>query len=121
MAKSWTIVVWGREDLLSFSVELFLTRQKEWHVVSLSDEGNIEALILAIDKLNPNVVCIHQDNRTENSNLPMQLLQNHPGMKVITFSLQDNLIEVYSKHNIMVKSASDLISVVEMDTVKSAE
>lgn len=121
MTKSWTIVVWGREDLLSFSVELFLTKQKGWHVVSLSDEGNNEALILAIDKLHPDVVFIYQEDPSGNSNMPVQLSLNYPGLKVITFSLKNNLIEVYCKQNIMVKSTSDLISVVEMDTLKSTD
>jgi len=38
---------------------------------------------------------------------------------VITFSLQNNLMEVYGKQNIMVKSASDLIAAVEGDPIKS--
>lgn len=121
MTKSWTIVVWGREDLLSFSIELFLTKQKGWNVVSLPDEGNNEALILAIDKLHPDVVFIYQEDPSGNSDLPMQLSLNHPGLKVITFSLQNNIIEVYCKQNIMVNSTSDLISAVEMDTLKSTD
>lgn len=111
--NSKTIVLWGREDLLSTSVELFLTGQKGWNVVNISSEDDFEALIQAVDKVNPDVVILQQGNRAGNSNLPIKLLKDHPGLKVITVSLNDNLMEVYSKQNILIKSASDLISVVE--------
>jgi len=113
MVKSKTIVMWGREDLLSSSVELFLTNQKGWEVISISNEESFNALLEAVDKMHPDVVIIHQGDRSANSSLPMQLIQDHPGLKVITLSLQDNLMEVYSKQKILVKAASDLISVVE--------
>jgi len=113
MVKSKTIVMWGREDLLSSSVELFLTNQKGWEVISISNEESFNALLQAVDKMHPDVVIIHQGDRSANSSLPMQLIQDHPGLKVITLSLQDNLMEVYSKQKILVKAASDLISVVE--------
>lgn len=112
-------MLWGREDLLSFSVALILTNQTRWNVVSFSEEENFEGLIQAIDKLHPGVVFIYQEDRSSVSILPMKLIQDYPGLKVITFCLQDNLLEVYSKQNIIVESASDLISVIETDTVKS--
>jgi hypothetical protein len=118
MTKSRTIVLWGREDLLSSSVELFLSGQKGWRVVSISDEENLEALSLAVEKVHPDVVFIHQGDRSGDSHIPVSLLQKHPDLKVITFSLQNNLMEVYGKQNIMVKSASDLIAVVEADPIK---
>ena len=113
MVKPKTIVLWGREDLLSSSVELFLTAQKGWKVISISNEESFDALLLAVEKVHPNVVIIHQGDRSTNSSLPMQLIQDYPGLRVITMSLQDNLMEVYSKQKILVKAASDLISVVE--------
>jgi DNA-binding NarL/FixJ family response regulator len=113
MMKSKTIVLWGREDLLSSSVELFLTAQKGWKVINISNEENFDALLLAVDKAHPDVVILQQGDRAGNSNLPIKLLQDHPGLRVITVNLNDNLMEVYSKQNILVKSASDLISVVE--------
>ena len=113
MTKSKTIVLWGREDLLSSSVELFLTAQKGWEVISISNEEGFNALLQAVDKVHPEVVIIHQGDRSANSSLPMQLIQDYPGLKVITVNLQNNLMEVYSKQNILVKAASDLVSVVE--------
>lgn len=121
MTKSKTIVLWGREDLLSSSVELFLTAQKGWRVVSISDEENFEALILAVSKVHPDVVIIQQGSRSSNSYPLMKLIQDHPGLRVITVSLNNNLMEVYSKQDILVKSASDLITVVEAAPVNLSQ
>ena len=118
--KSKTIVLWGREDLLSSSVELFLTDQKGWQVISISNEENFETLLEVIDKVNPDVVIVQQVDSSGNSNWPVNLIKDHPGLKLITVNLMDNMMEVYSKQNILVKSAFDLISVVETDPVSTS-
>jgi hypothetical protein len=114
--KPKTIVLWGLDDLLSSSVEFFLTIQKGWKVINISDEEHLDAMIQTVDRVNPDVVIIHQGKQNSNLNLPPILLQNHPGLKVITVSLDNNLMEVYSKQNILVRSAADLVSAVEADT-----
>ena len=78
-----------------------------------------DVLTRALDKLNPDVVIIYQGYCTENLNLPVDLFRNLPGLKVITLSPKDNLMEVYSKQNVVIKSASDLISMIEADSVRS--
>ncbi|MGB7874109.1 MAG: hypothetical protein WBL25_06970, partial [Anaerolineales bacterium] len=108
-------------DLLSSSVETFLTAQKGWRVVSISNEENFEALIQAVAKVHPDVVIIQQGDRSSNSYPLMKLIQDHPGLRVITVSLMDNLMGVYSKQDILIKSASDLIAVVDADPIKSTE
>ena len=113
--KQKTILLWGRGDLLSSSVELFLTNQKEWHVFNLPNDENTESLIKKVDELSPDVVIIHQWDRAGALNLPTNLLQGHPGLKVITVNPENDVLEVYSKQDIMVKSASDLISVIKAD------
>ena len=118
--KSKTIVLWGREDILSASVELFLTAQKGWKVVNISNEGTLDALIKAVDEVKPDVVIIPQGDHTDRLKLPTVLFDNHPKLKVITVSPDNNLMEVYSKQNILVTSALDLISAVEADPIKLA-
>ena len=115
--KSRTIVLWGREDLLSSSVELYLTTQKGWKVVNIPKEENLDVLSSTVDKLNPDVVILQQDDLVSNLNLPAILLHAHPGLRVITVSPHDNLMEVYSKQNILATTASDLLSVVETGEV----
>jgi len=118
MMRTRTIVLWGREDILSSSVEIVLTGQKGWNVVSISDEANFEALIMVVDKVHPDVVIIQQGDHSSNSYPLMKLIQDHPGLRVITVSLMDNMMEVYSKQDILISSASDLISVVGAEPIK---
>lgn len=115
--KSKTIVLWGREDLLSTSVELLLTAQKGWKVINISIEETLDALIKAMDEVKPDVVIIPQWDHANSLNLPTILLQDHPGLKVITVSANNNSMEVYSKQDIFISSAFDLISAVEADPI----
>jgi len=119
--KPKTIVFWGREDLLSSSVELLLTAQKEWHVINVTNEGGAETLMETLEKISSDVVIIHLEDRVRNSTLPSILLKNYPHLRVITVNPKDTLVEVYSKQCIVINSASDLISVIEADTVNSIE
>ena len=107
------ILLWGQDDLLSSSVKLFLTSQQGWEVVNIPQEENLEALIQAVDEAHPYVVLVHQGNCKHDPNLPIRLLKNHPELKVILFDLGKEMMEVYSKEDVLVKSASDLIAVVE--------
>lgn len=119
--ESKTILLWSREDLLSSSVELLLTAQKGWKVVNIPNDESLDALTKAVDKFHPDVVIIHQGDCGGDLNPPTALLRNHSGVKVIILSPKDNLIEIYSKQNVIVQSASDLISVVEADPIRSNE
>jgi len=110
---SKTILLWSQNDLLSSSVELFLSNQKGWEVISPSFEPNFEALVEIIDKIHPEVVIVQQGDSPSHLGLPAVLLQNYPWLKVITLNVNNNLVEVYCKQNILIKSASDLISVIE--------
>jgi len=107
------VVVWGREDLLSSSIEYFLATKEDWKVVSISNKEDLDALILAVETTHPDIVIILQGDHNGLTNLPLQLLQDHPAIKVITISLENNAMEVYSKQKIMVKQVSDLITVIE--------
>jgi len=113
ITKAKMVVVWGREDLLSSSIEYFLATKEDWKVVSISNKEDLDALILAVETTHPDIVIILQGDHNGLTNLPLQLLQDHPAIKVITISLENNAMEVYSKQKIMVKQVSDLITVIE--------
>ena len=116
MTKSKMIVVWGSEDLLSTSIEFFLATKEDWKVVNILNKEDQQALIQFVETSMPDIVIIHQGCHSVQSNLPLQLLQKYPALKVITISLENNMIEVLSKQKIMVKQASDLITVIENES-----
>ena len=105
--------MWGGEDILSSSIELFLAAKEDWKVVRISNNEDLDALLFAVSTAHPDIVIIHQGCPNDPTNLPLQLLQDHPAIKVITISLDNNAMEVYSKQKMMVKQASDLITVIE--------
>lgn len=115
MAKSKMIVIWGRGDILSSSIELFLAAKADWKVVSVSNKEDLDALILAVETTQPDIVIIHRGCLDDRTNLSLQFLQDHPAIKVITISLENNAMDVYSKQKILVKQASDLIAVIESE------
>lgn len=113
MAKSKTIVVWGGEDLLSSSIELFLATVADWQVISLSNTEDQRALQLAVETSRPDIVIIPQGHQEGQSDLALQLIRAHPAIKVIMIGLDTNLMDVYSKQKIWVKQSSDLLGVIE--------
>ena len=117
--KPKTILLWSREDLLSTSVEFFLAAQEEWNVVSVS--GNkVATLVRNIHEINPDVVIISQERCRKNMELLMDLFLQYPELRIITLNMDDNQIEVYSKQNIMVQTASDFIAIVEANLSSKA-
>jgi DNA-binding NarL/FixJ family response regulator len=113
MTKPKMIVVWGSGDILNSSIDLFLAGREDWKVVSVSNKDDLDALILAAENTQPDIVIIHQGCYSNPPDLPLQFLQAHPAIKVIKISLENNAMEVYSKQKIIVKQASDLIKVIE--------
>lgn len=115
VTKSKMIVIWGSEDVLSSSIKHFLTAKADWKVVSISNIEDLDAMILSVDTTQPEIVIIYQGCHNDSVDLLLQLLQSHPTIKVIMISLEDNLMDVYSKQKKLVRQASDLISVIEND------
>lgn len=113
MEKPKTVLLWGREDLLSQSMAFFLTNEKEWEVIQISDNQNMHVLINEVEKVKPDVVILYQGDCASFTHLPGLLLHGRPKLKVITVSLENNSMEVYNKKKVWLKSATDLLSVVD--------
>jgi DNA-binding NarL/FixJ family response regulator len=113
VTKSMKVILWGREDVLGSAVELFLNTCKEWEVIRISETQNSEDLIQQVEKVAPHVVILYQGDCASQTDLPMLLIQDHPGLKVIMVSLENNSMEMYHKQKIYVKEVSDLLTFVE--------
>jgi len=113
MTKKKLILLYGGEDILSSSIEFILSTRENWKVISISQQEGCETFREAMDTLHPDIVIIHQDLHQDPKHLTLQLLQDHPTIKVIMISLENNMIEVYSKQNVLAQEASDLITVIE--------
>jgi hypothetical protein len=113
MVKTRKVILWGREDLLGRSVELFLSEHQEWEVLRLPNRQVDEGLLEITLREKPDVAILYLGNCSDNQSLPMRLIQQCPGLKVITVSLENNTMAVYCKQEVMVENVSDLLSVIE--------
>ena len=106
-------IIWGPDDMLTRAMEFFLKAEETWQVIRLSPDQSIDDLFEQIKRTQPKVVILHTGNCAGPTSLPIQLLQDYPNVRVITASLEDNRMQVYSKHSLMVRNVSDLLSIIE--------
>lgn len=113
MMKPKKVILWGREDLLGRAVEFFLTIREKCEVIRVPDQQGLEALTQQLEAANPEVVILYQGDCASGSDLPLQLMQSRSELKVITFSLENNSLEIYNKQKVWVRNVADLLSIVE--------
>lgn len=113
MTKPKVIVIWGCEDILTASIEGLLSTITECHVIRITSKEDLEALLSGEETRRPDIVIINRQFNHRANTLPLHLLQDHPAIKVIAIGLENNLMEIYSKQNILVQQTSDLIGVIQ--------
>ncbi len=106
-------ILWGQDDLLAQAMEIFLTAGDNWEVIRIPVDRGIDCLIEQAKRIKPNVIILYAGNCVHNTSLPMQLIQDQPELKVVTVSLESNRMQVYSKHNFILREASDLLSIID--------
>ena len=109
--KPKTIILWGQDDLLSWTVESLIMTRGEWDVIRIYDENNPDLLLQEVGRAQPEVVIVYRVD--DCPLLTMQLLEVCPKIKLITFGLENNVLNVYSKKEVLVNEASDFLSAVE--------
>lgn len=106
-------ILWGRDDLLSKAVSLFLEKSTTWNVVRMFNVSNIEKLIRKIEVVKPDVVILCQAQENSDGALPLRLINERFCPKVVTVNMENNLVQVYSKQDVIIQGAPDLMSVIE--------
>lgn len=116
-STSWqnaqTVILWGPDGLLAESVESFLKTGAHWEVLKISSEKEVDYLFQQMKCLKPEVVILCQEKDFYDTNLLLQIMQVQMCLKVVTLSMESNLMQVYSKHHVVMNEVSDLLSVVE--------
>ena len=117
-------ILWGQNDLLTQAMEMFLTagESKEWDVIRLPANASMPVLVEQVQKIKPDLVILYQPNPAKDSDPLIQLMHEQPDLtvladqpesRVIIVSLENNVMQVYSKRSVTVRRASDLLSVIE--------
>ena len=124
MPKPKTVILWGPNDLLTKAMEMFLTTGEtdKWDVIRFPADQCISSLVDEVQKTKPDLVILYQAQPVDDSDPLIRLLQEQPELKVIAnqpesrviiVSLENNVMQVYSKRSITVRQVSDLLSVIE--------
>lgn len=108
-------ILWGPESLLADSVEYFLKTGADWDVVKISSESGIDHLIQQVRSIKPATIILCQETDTSDKDVLMHLDQAQFCLKVVTVSMESNVLQVYSKHKVIMRDVSDLLSVVETE------
>jgi len=106
-------ILWGQDTLLSQAVEIFLEESMAWSVIRISSDDGSERLFQETGEINPDLVILCIDRFDESSSLPLQLIDQQQNLKVVTLGLESNLIQVYSRQNVILQGVSDLLSIVK--------
>jgi hypothetical protein len=104
-------IVWGRNDLLAHAVGSFL-KSRNWDVAHVSGGQDAEVLLLETKRIHPEVVILCREEADE-SVLAFRLIDEQTCPRVITLGLDSNLMQVYSKQNIHLQGASDLLAILD--------
>jgi len=108
---SRTAIIWGQDDLLARAIGSFL-KDTEWYAVRVPNNGDVENLLREIRRVNPEVVILC-GYKSEDSALALHLIEEQLFLKVVTLGLDSNHMQVYSKKNVLLREASDLLSILE--------
>jgi hypothetical protein len=104
-------IVWGREELLAQAVSSFL-KNMHWEVIRVLNTGGVEELVRETKRINPEVVIVCRE-KDENLVLTLNMVDELPNLKVIMLGLDNNLMQVYSKQNVILQDASELMSIID--------
>lgn len=115
MPKPKTVILWGQNDLLTRAMEMLLTAGEAdaWEVIKLPGEQCLSVLVEEVQKIKPDLVIFYQAFPPDDLDSLTKLMHDQPDLRMITVSLENNVMQVYSKRSITIRQVSDLLSVIE--------
>ncbi len=113
MVKPKIVIMWGREDPVSWAIATSLGGDKEREVIRVSDEKDLMDVRRIVEATSASAIIIHQGDHAGNAFQPILFLRQYPDLKVIVVSLENNSIEVYNRKKVFIRQISDLLAVVE--------
>jgi hypothetical protein len=113
MNRVKTAILWGPDDLLAEAMEIIFKNEEGWHVIRIPFCSGLSSLVQEVHSVGPELVIICHSSVRDDSDALLKLIQEQPELKVIAVSLTNNLMHVYSKHTVTIRSVSDLLSVID--------
>lgn len=108
-----TVILWGQENILGSVVENLLDSLRNWKVIRISENNEESILIDDIKTLSPEIVIVYKSEQLIESQQLLQLLDDCPGLKIITVSPESNSVQIYNKQRVWIKNSDEFLSIVE--------
>jgi hypothetical protein len=108
-----TVLLWGHENLLGYSVELLLNAANDLDLVKVSADQGVDGLVAQVESIHPDVVIIYQLNSAFDPHLMTRLMQNQLWLKVVLVHLESNSVEIFNKQKVWINESPDLLSIVK--------
>lgn len=109
------VILYSNETVLDSGVSTMIARDRgmELTIVYARD---FEHLVELSEVICPNVILIDQSTLSHHNNLLHELLDRIENLRVITLDQHQNLLHVYTRHDVTILQASDLIQVIRSKT-----
>lgn len=109
---SKVIILWGDDSLLLRAVEILLNTGDGLRVIRLSDGLNEDLLVHDVKEAHPDIFILQEELFVGKTHLLTEFLQDFPRLKIITLSLDNNLLKIYSRQTLTIQKSSDLLSII---------
>ncbi len=109
--KKSRVLIAGEDSLFSNAVELLLVLQENLEIVGAVSH-DVQAITAKIKQTQPDVIIISDEIASVNAQLIMTILKTYPHLRIITFNLDDNRINVYDNREVDVTTVNDLVSAI---------
>jgi hypothetical protein len=104
-------IIWGRNALLVQAIGSLL-KSRNWETTHVSSCQDADVLFHETKRLDAEVVILCREEADESA-FAFQLIEEQACLKVITLGLDSNLMQVYSKQNVHLQGASDLLTILD--------
>ena len=107
--KPKVLVISRGESLLGVAVESLVDEMKSWVVLRTYVGDDPADLVRKVNEADPSVVIIPQSDTELDDPLFIRMLQGCSGIrKVISISLQENMLDIYCKQKTNIRSTQDI-------------
>lgn len=113
IATPRTAILWGREDVLGKAVEAILTADRNWQVIKVLGNPDVQALTREVELRKPEIIIINRGRCADGFPAPLHLIESFPELKIITVNPDNNVVEVYNKQKFCIEEVADLLSAID--------
>jgi DNA-binding NarL/FixJ family response regulator len=104
------IVILEEDQLINAGVQSFLAAQECFDVIGLESNEPVQ-IIQEIERIQPDVIIIDQNNQSIPLNDLLSHFENTPNIRTIALNISNNQIQVCDKRQVQIHQLSDFISV----------